>query len=259
MIRFASLGSGSKGNALLVQSGATRILVDCGFGIRALSERLARLGAVVDQLDAVIVTHEHSDHCAGLLALQRRTRCPVYLSAGTRSVLAARHPFPGPLHIVCADTPVAIGDLSVTPYAVPHDAVEPLQYVISDGAVRLGVLTDAGSVTANISDALANCEGLMLEFNHDRHMLASGPYPAFLKRRIGGPEGHLDNETAAGLLQQLKHDRLQHVLAAHLSEQNNTPEHVTEHLCATLDVAPEDVCVARQSQGFGWLTIGGRL
>jgi len=258
VIRFASLGSGSKGNALLVQSGKTRVLIDCGFGVRALSERLARLGTVLDQLDAVLVTHEHSDHSSGLAALQKRTGCPVYLSAGTYSVLTRRQTFSHDVLEVTAGVEQTIGDLTVMPYAVPHDAEEPLQYVLGDGVVRLGMLTDAGSVTDAMCRALAGCEGLVLEYNHDVEMLATGSYPAFLKRRIAGPYGHLDNDMAADLLAQLKHDRLQHVLAAHLSETNNTPDHVRRLLSSTLGLSSKDVCVANQSHGHGWLTIGGR-
>lgn len=259
MIRFASLGSGSRGNALLVVSGKTRVLIDCGFGIRALAGRLARLGTVPDQLDAVIVTHEHSDHIGGVAALQRRTACPVYLSAGTHAAMRPRHPLNGPVHHVCADTSFSVGDLEIRPFSVPHDARSPLQYVIGDGAVRLGVLTDTGSVTDDMVSALSACEALVLEFNHDSEMLETGPYPVFLKRRIAGPEGHLDNATAAGLLARLNHERLQHVMAAHLSEQNNTRARVAQEVAAVLSIAPHDVCIASQSLGHDWLQIGARL
>lgn len=259
MIRFASLGSGSKGNALLVQSGKTRILLDCGFGLRALTERLARLGTVIDQLDAVFVTHEHTDHASGVVMLQRRSGCPVYLSSGTHAAMAERQPLPGPVKHVRAMETVAVGDLSICPYAVPHDAREPLQYVFDDGAVRLGVLTDAGCVTEAMVSTLAGCEGLMLEFNHDRQMLETGSYPAFLKRRIAGPEGHLDNDSAAQLLERLRHGRLQQVLAAHLSEQNNTPAHVAHHVGHVLGIAHDAVCLATQQHGHDWLSVGGRM
>jgi len=255
VIRFASLGSGSKGNALLVQSGKTRVLIDCGFGLRALSERLARFGVVVDQLDAVLVTHEHSDHIAGVVALQRRTGCPVYLSSGTHAAMLARHRLSGPVHRVEDGGRFEIGDFAVTPYAVPHDAREPLQYILGDGVSRLGVLTDAGCVTPSMSAALDGCAALVLEFNHDLEMLARGPYPAFLKRRIGSLAGHLDNAAAAALLQGLKHDGLQHVLAAHLSDTNNTPAHVRQAVSDVLGIAPDEVCLAHQQQGHDWLQI----
>lgn len=258
MLRFASLGSGSKGNALLVQSGATRVLVDCGFGWRALSARAARLGFVPAQLDAIIVTHEHSDHVAGLGVLQRRLSCPVYLTDGTRRALSARQGFDGPFVEVAAGCAFSIGDLTILPYAVPHDAREPVQYVIGNGAVRLGVLTDAGAVTEAMVETLCDCEGLVLEFNHDRQMLADGPYPAFLKQRISGGYGHLDNAASAALLGRLGHSRLQHVVAAHLSEKNNTPALVRGVLAQVLGVEEAATCLATQQEGSAWFELGGR-
>ncbi|QID19807.1 MBL fold metallo-hydrolase [Nitrogeniibacter mangrovi] len=256
-MRFVSLGSGSKGNALLVHAGTTRILIDCGFGVRALSQRLARVGCILDQLDAVFVTHEHSDHVAGLAALQRRTGCPVHLTEGTHCQLRERQRLSGPVHEVRANQAVTVGDLQVTPYGVPHDAAEPVQFVISDGACRLGVLTDAGSVTGSMVEALRECNGLVIEFNHDADLLRDGPYPAFLKRRIASDEGHLDNEAAAHLLGELKHPGLQHVLGAHLSEQNNRPELVRAGMSRALGASPQEMCVADQAEGSDWFSLTG--
>jgi phosphoribosyl 1,2-cyclic phosphodiesterase len=255
VIRFVSLGSGSKGNALLVHAGSTRILIDCGLGIRALCERLGRAGVVPEQIDAVLVTHEHSDHVAGLAALVRRTGCPVFASAGSLAQLRRRNPAIASGPPVRAGEAFAIGELTISPYAVPHDAAEPLQFVLSDGAHRLGMLTDAGHVTAAMEAALAGCDGLVLEFNHDRQMLADGPYPAFLKRRIAGELGHLDNDTAAALLGRLRHAGLQQVLGAHLSEQNNQPARVAAQIAAALDIAPAAACLASQHAGSGWLAL----
>jgi len=255
VIRFVSLGSGSKGNALLVHAGTTRILIDCGLGIRTLTQRLGRVGVIPEQLDAVLVTHEHSDHSAGLQALQRRTGCPVFATAGSLQAITARTPLPGAVNVIAAGQPFQVDDLDIHPYAVPHDALEPTQFVVGDGAFRLGVLTDAGHVTETMVAALEACDGLVLEFNHDRQMLASGPYPAFLKRRIAGEHGHLDNDTAAGLLSKLAHARLQQVLGAHLSEQNNQPSLVRGAMAAALGILPQDVRIATQREGSDWLAL----
>ncbi len=258
MIRFASLGSGSKGNSLLVQSGRTRLLIDCGFAPRELARRLARLGVVPEQLDAVLVTHEHSDHVAGLAALTRRVACPVYLTRGTHRALARRQTLDScpVVELACAES-FAVGDLSVFPFAVPHDAAEPVQYVLTDGASRLGVLTDCGRVTRDMLAALQNCEGLVIEFNHDLTMLARGPYPAFLKARIAGPRGHLDNASAAHLLASVVHSRVQHVVGAHLSEKNNSRAIVKAAMACALGAPPDDMHVATQDTGFGWRELGG--
>lgn len=258
MIRFASLGSGSKGNALLVQSGRTRLLIDCGFGPRVLTQRLARLGVVPEQLDAVLVTHEHSDHVAGLAALARRIACPVYLTRGTHQAIIRRQALaPCPVIEVRCGKSFAVGELSVFPLAVPHDAAEPVQYVLADGAVRLGVLTDCGRVTDAMATALKRCEGLVIEFNHDLEMLDRGPYPAFLKARIAGPEGHLDNASAGQLLARVAHARIQHVVGAHLSEKNNTPAIVKAAMAHALGDTPQNMHVATQDAGFHWRELGG--
>ena len=256
MIRFASLGSGSRGNALLVQSGRTRLLIDCGFGPRVLAQRLARLGVVPEQIDAVLITHEHSDHVAGVAALAKRYACPVYLSAGTRQALARRQIAVPHLEEIDPAASFTIHDVEVRPYAVPHDAAEPTQFVLASDGIRLGVLTDAGSITPAMLDALRGCNGLMLEFNHDADMLARGPYPEYLKARVGGAYGHLDNGMATDLLAQLRSDALQVVLAAHLSETNNHPDHVRAHLARVLAGAPTAWHVASQHDGSGWLTLG---
>ena len=259
MIRFASLGSGSKGNALLVQSGRTRVLIDCGFGPRVLAQRLARLGVVPEQLDAVLITHEHSDHVAGLAALARRVACPVYLTAGTRRALERRQALNCcPLIELTRGESFVVGDFAVFALAVPHDAAEPVQYILTDGAVRLGVLTDCGRVTHEMRNALQYCDGLVIEFNHDLRMLECGPYPAFLKARIAGPEGHLDNASAGHLLASVAHSGIQHVVGAHLSEKNNAPAIVRTVMAHALGAAPEQMQIASQDDGFDWRTLGGR-
>jgi len=194
-MRFASLGSGSEGNGLVVESGTTRILVDCGFGVRETAARLARLGLAPGDVSAVFVTHEHSDHVGGVAAFAARHDIPVWLTFGTFDVVGERL---GDVPRVCAfdaHDVVAIGELEVRPFPVPHDARDPVQYVLSDGASRLGVLTDLGVVTAHVEASLTGCDALVLECNHDEAMLAGGRYPYPLKQRIAGRR-HLAGEAA---------------------------------------------------------------
>ena len=192
-MRFASLGSGSQGNALLIESGRTRVLLDCGFGLIELTSRLSRLGLEASGLDAIIVTHEHSDHGGGVAKLASRFDIPVYLTRGTLSALGAEgRAIPGRI-LIDPYTTFVIDGIEVRPFPVPHDAREPVQFVLSDGAVRLGVLTDTGQPTPHIAQALSGVHALVLECNHDLDMLMNGPYPAQLKARIAGRLGHLAN------------------------------------------------------------------
>jgi phosphoribosyl 1,2-cyclic phosphodiesterase len=257
VIRFKSLGSGSSGNATVIQarcgSQLVHLLVDCGLGIRELDKRLGAAGMMADQIDAIFITHEHGDHigCARQLAV--RERIPVYMSAGTYAAVGepALH---GLLRLAADGEAIEIGSLQVRPFTVPHDAREPLQLTCTDGDARLGVLTDLGHTTAHVVQQLTGCGTLLLECNHDEAMLAAGAYPAFLKKRVGGAWGHLANSAAAALAQLLLAGGLRQVLAAHLSEQNNKPELVRQALAAALACGPEDIHVADGPSGSGWMT-----
>nr|WP_222858932.1 MBL fold metallo-hydrolase [Paraburkholderia phenoliruptrix] len=257
-VRFASLGSGSEGNALLVeaQSGATttRVLLDCGFSAKEVERRLNRLGSSAEALDAILITHEHSDHIGSALTLARKWSIPLFMSWGTARAVGADEADVD-LHVLWGDEAVAIGDLSVLPYTVPHDAREPLQYVFSNGVSRLGVLTDVGTSTPHISAVLSGCDALVLECNHDVGMLAGSRYPQSLKARIGGNHGHLNNDAAAEILASLDRSRLRHVVAAHLSQQNNLPELAQAAMAGVLGAAPTEVVVASQAEGFAWLSL----
>jgi phosphoribosyl 1,2-cyclic phosphodiesterase len=257
VIRFKSLGSGSSGNATVVQARRgtelTHLLVDCGLGIRELDKRLGTAGMMADQIDAIFITHEHGDHlgCARQLAL--RERIPVYMSQGTYAAIG-QPDFEGLLRLACDGAEFEVGQLQVRPFTVPHDAREPLQLTCTDGAARLGVVTDLGHVSAHVLQELAGCATLLLECNHDEAMLRASSYPPFLKRRVGGAYGHLANSAAAALARSLlAGGGLRQVLAAHLSEQNNKPELVREALHAALDTAVE-IHVADGPSGCGWLS-----
>jgi phosphoribosyl 1,2-cyclic phosphodiesterase len=251
-LRFSSLGSGSEGNALLVQVSGSMLMMDCGFGLAETEMRLERAGARPADLDAILVTHEHSDHIGGVARFARKHGTPVWLTHGTAKVLTDGSLPHALRHYVDPHERFAVGDIEVTPFFVPHDAYEPVQYVFSDGASRLGVLTDTGSITTHIRESLSGCDALVLECNHDLDMLMNGAYPISLKRRVAGKFGHLDNLTAASLLSAIDCSRLKHILAAHLSKQNNLPELAKSALAAALSCETDWIGIANQVDGFSW-------
>lgn len=264
-LRFAALGSGSEGNALVVElvEGATvtTVMLDCGLPLRECERRLERLGIAAASLAAIVVTHEHGDHVGGVERLARKHAIPVWMTHGT--FVASRIGGVGmikaeldiEINLLDTHTPFVIGGLEMHPFPVPHDAREPAQFVFSDGARRLGVLTDLGASTPHVEAMLAGCDALVLECNHDADMLSQGAYPASLKARVGGRYGHLDNQQARDLLSRLRHRGLQHVLAAHLSQQNNTPELARTALSGALECDPEWIGIADQQTGFDWREI----
>lgn len=258
------MGSGSEGNALLVGSarkgacsGARQryVLLDCGFGLKDSVARMARLGVTPEQLDGIVVTHEHGDHVGGVARLACKYKLPVWLTHGTLRSRPGVFEGVELLHEIDSDQMFSIGDLCIQPYPVPHDALEPVQYVFSDGARRLGVLTDAGRSTPHIEAMLSGCDALVLECNHDAAMLMSGDYPYSLKQRVGGRLGHLNNSDAAGILAKLDTSRLQHLIAAHLSAKNNSAELAVKALSDVMNCEPGWVGVATQQEGLAWREI----
>jgi phosphoribosyl 1,2-cyclic phosphodiesterase len=251
-MRFASLGSGSEGNALLVESGPTRILIDCGFALSDAIERLERLGVNPETVSAIVVTHEHSDHIGGVAAFALRFETPVWLTFGTLAAVAERFAELPCVKGFDSHDCFAIDGIEIRPFPVPHDAREPVQFVCSDGCWRLGVLTDLGISTSHVEASLSGCHALVLECNHDLDLLVNGDYPESIKRRIASKFGHLDNNTAAGLLSRIDASRLKHLIAAHLSRQNNRPELARAALAGAIHCEPEWIGVADQQQGFDW-------
>ncbi len=253
-MRFASLASGSRGNCLVAEAGVTRVLVDCGLSPRETERRLARLGLAPAKLSAILVTHEHDDHVGHAYPFAARHALPVYLTHGTRRAQedAGAAADGVELRLIEGRAPFAVGDVRVEPFTVPHDAREPVQFVLGDGARRLGVLTDLGTSTAHVETVLSGCDALVLETNHDLDLLWGGDYPKWLKERIGGPFGHLDNAAAGRLLAALERSRLKHVVAAHLSQQNNTAALARAALAQALGCEADWVGVATQDEGFGW-------
>jgi phosphoribosyl 1,2-cyclic phosphodiesterase len=258
MLRFRSLGSGSTGNAALVEvtSGGrtSRLLIDCGFGLKQLDLRLAKAGLAAGDIDAIFVTHEHGDHIGCAHSLSRRNRIPVWMSEGTWLATGGRD-FEGRLNLARDDSEFAVGDIAVQPFTVPHDAREPLQLRCSDGARTLGVLTDLGHATAHVLSRLSGVHALLLEFNHDSELLANSAYPAFLKLRVGGRHGHLSNTAAADIARAVRHEGLRHVVAAHLSEQNNRPEIVRRLMADALGGHEAEMLTASASEGSPWLDV----
>ena len=253
-LRFASIGSGSKGNCLVAEVGSTRVLLDCGLTPRETEKRLARIGLAPADISGILITHEHDDHAGQVYPFAALHRVPVWLTYGTQVALSESGKVPGDVETrtIHGREAFAIGEVQVQPYTVPHDAREPVQFVLSDGASRLGVLTDIGASTAHVEATLSGCDALVLECNHDLDMLWGGDYPKWLKERIAGPFGHLSNISSEKLLAALERSRLKHVIAAHLSHQNNTPALAREALARAMGCAADWIGLATQEEGFAW-------
>jgi len=254
-MRFASLGSGSKGNGLLVSVGETYVLLDCGFGLKDSIARMARLGVTPEQLSGILVTHEHGDHIGGVARLSRKFNLPVWLTHGTLRAQPKAFADIAQLNEIDTHQPFTIQDIEILPYPVPHDAAEPVQFVFSDGARKLGVLTDVGCSTPHILAMLSGCHALVLECNHDADMLRDGEYHYRLKQRVAGRFGHLSNDESAAILAGLDVSCLQHLVAAHISGQNNTAALAVHALSGALNCEESWVGVADQQEGFAWREI----
>lgn len=251
-MKFASLGSGSKGNGTLVSLNGTLVLIDCGFTLKETVKRLAGLGVEPSSIDAVLVTHEHSDHIAGVGPFARKFNTPVYMTEGTwRARDIGKIPVLNLIHHYQAFT---IKGVEIDPVAVPHDSAEPAQFVVRGGGYKLGVLTDLGSSTPHVEANFLRCDALVLEANHDPAMLASGPYPPSLKERVASSWGHLSNQQAAMLLERIMCSKLKQLVIAHISEQNNSLE-LTRAQFESINL-PESVVYATQNHGFDWISLG---
>lgn len=263
-----SLGSGSRGNALVVGSGDRVVLVDCGFGPRALAMRLKRVGLVPEQIEALIITHEHQDHADGAAKAQHKWRWPVYASAGTHAALRdipTKH-----RHVLSADASVTVGAFTLEATPVPHDAREPMAVALTATAsgARVGIAHDLGAVPVALERLFARCDVLCLEANHDAEMLRNGPYPRALQERIRGGRGHIDNAAAGALAARLAHPGLRALALLHLSETNNTPDLAARSVNAALAAhrvrldahpaagrVPELLCTLGASAGPPQLTL----
>ena len=259
-MRFASLGRGSDGNGLIVHAGRTHLMLDCGFGLADTTLRLGRLALMPDDINGIVVTHEHDDHVGGVARFARKHDIPVYLTHGTLIASGVARFKDVEVNIIDSHGALPVGDIQLQPFPVPHDAREPAQFVFSDGDKSLGVLTDTGVSTAHIETTLSTVDALVLECNHELDLLMNSAYPFSLKQRIAGRLGHLDNNTASNLLGALvktpgTQARLQHVIAAHLSKQNNTPALARRALSSALGCDDTWIGVATQDDGFDWREI----
>lgn len=251
-MRFASLGSGSKGNGTVVDDGSTCVLIDLGFTIKETVRRLDRLQLTPQDLDAILVTHEHADHIHGVAGFARKFETPVYLTHGTYQPAMGQLPS---LNRISCHKPFQVGTFTVSPVAVPHDAKEPCQYVLTSSDLTVGVLTDLGHITPHVRSSYRECDALLLECNHDVLMLQEGPYPFPLKQRVGGDYGHLNNVQAAELLDAINLDRLKHLVISHISEQNNQPALAEQAVRPQLAAWRGNLVVANQQDGFHWISL----
>ena len=230
------------------------MLIDCGLNLTDAERRLARFGLVPSDIAGVLVTHEHGDHAHGVFDFAAAHNITVYLTYGTMLAMKAEGKVIEGVRMVFINGKQSevVDGMLVTPFTVPHDAREPVQYVVSDGDRKLGVLTDIGASTAHVEQTLSGLDALVLECNYDREMLWNGGYPRWLKQRIAGPFGHLDNEDSGRLLAALDCSRLKHIIGAHLSQQNNRPELARAVLARALNCGESWIGLATQDDGFGW-------
>ncbi len=261
MLRFKSLGSGSAGNATLIEAThgehTSRVMIDCGLSMTELRSQLIPMGLDLEDIHALFVTHEHSDHVGQAKQFGLKTGRPIFASQGTQLAIQVHGWGLREEQIQSASDSevIQIGALSLCPFTVPHDAREPLQLSLSDGQTKLGLVTDLGHVSSHVVNALQNCHALILECNHDEHMLRLSKYPSFLKARISGPLGHLSNKDSAKLLKAVLSENLKTVVAAHLSEKNNTPELATNALLEVIDAKGPQLIVAHPDTGTDWILV----
>src|SRR5579863_1342998 len=222
-LRICVLGSGSKGNSTWIATERTCLLVDAGFSMRETCARLAAIGERPEQAQAILVSHEHADHISGLRKLARELRLPVYISAETREAIHWGKKITA-FEMFSAGQRFVIGDIEVTPFSIPHDAVDPVAFTFEAEGVKVGVVTDLGYIPELVKQHVRGCQCLVWESNHDLEMLKVGPYPWFVKQRVMGRHGHLSNLTTAEFLTREYDGAAQVLVLAHLSETNNHPE-----------------------------------
>jgi phosphoribosyl 1,2-cyclic phosphodiesterase len=247
-VAVCMLASGSKGNCIHISAGRKSLLVDAGLSAREIERRMRHRALVPEHLQAIIVSHEHSDHIRGVGVLARRYGLPVYMSRATASITRSSL---GKISQSCRfepGTPFHIAPFSIHPFNVSHDAVDPVGFTISMNGSRIGIATDLGIVTGLVEEHLKGCHFLVIEANHDLDMLNEGPYPWPLKQRIRSRHGHLSNEAAGGLLRAVADIHLKHVVLGHMSETNNTSRQALKIVREAIDSPDIDIMVARQDR-----------
>ena len=253
-MRFCVLGGGSKGNATYIEAGGTRLLIDAGFSGREIESRLDALGVDPARLDAIVLSHEHGDHIRGAGVLSRRYRLPLCANRATFQAAGKGLGDPAAVQEFTTGTTFCCGEIKLHPFAVSHDAAEPVGFLVVAGGLLLGHCTDLGMVSRLARHRLSGCHALVLECNHDPEMLSAGPYTPALKQRVRSRHGHLANHEAADFLTELLHPGLTRVVLSHLSETNNTPALAEQTVRAALTAAstahpPPELTIACQQRG----------
>ena len=251
-MKFASLGSGSKGNATIIDTENGCLMIDCGFSIKETTRRLERVGKSPQDISAILVTHEHSDHWKGVLPFSSKFSIDVYATAGCYRAVNVSPTTSKLLKVICSHSGFMINNVHVLPIPVPHDANEPVQYIFSYDQYRLGILTDVGNITPYIIEQYNNCTGLLVEANHDVELLQAGAYPKFLKDRVAGQWGHLNNHQTASLLGAINQQSIQKLVIGHISESNNNSSMVKQVIEEVFTDA-EKIIYANQNEGFDWM------
>lgn len=227
-MRLQVLASGSKGNSVLVCTERTRVLFDAGLSAKEILRRLEQTGVSANRLSGLVLSHEHQDHVRGAGTLSRRFDLPVYLSRGTLEQLPQQVGQLPERQLFQTGAHFTIGDLSIEPFSISHDAAEPAGFLITHNGCRLGICTDCGTATQLVRARLKDCNALVIEANHDTRMLLTGPYPPELKQRIRSRHGHLSNDETFHLIEELLHEQLRAIVFAHLSETNNHPDIIAQ-------------------------------
>jgi len=256
-MRFCSLGSGSSGNSFVVQDNLTTLLIDCGFGLNETVSRLERYGLNPDQLNAIILTHEHEDHIKGAFSFSNKYKIPIYLSYGTLKMCKKRinDNYNINFNIIKDAKPFMINDIEITPIPVPHDAREPFQYKFESNLKSLAIITDLGFITNHIIKTVKEIKALVIEFNHDKNMLIDSDYPQSLKDRVSGMYGHLENMESIKLIKSINYRDVKWIAAAHLSEKNNDENLVKRLISDATQKDNESIKVIDQMNGLDWLSI----
>lgn len=246
MLQFSLLGSGSSGNAILLRSRGTKILIDNGLSFKQLSLRLDAVGESVEGLAAILVTHEHGDHVQGLGVLTRRMAVPIYMTQGTYQHLPATLRLKGDIQIFEAGDELRVGDMEIRTFSVSHDAADPVGFTVRAEGAQFGLATDLGHASNLVRNRLAGSHALVIESNYCPDMLRNGHYPPQIQQRIRGRQGHLSNEDMCSLLHSLLHDSLQLVILVHISEKNNSPELVERRVRGVLKAHRAEMFLATQ-------------
>jgi phosphoribosyl 1,2-cyclic phosphodiesterase len=242
------LASGSKGNSVHLECGGISLLIDAGLSCKQLEQRMANQALDPSRLAGILITHEHTDHIAAVSVLSRRYQVPVYVANRLWNALFAHNPNWYEVIGFEPGSTFSIGPISIAPFRTSHDAIDPVSFTFSHDHVKFGMVTDCGVATENVKQALVNCDGLLIESNHDEQLLKNGPYSYSLKSRISSNRGHLSNIQASNLLKRLISPRLKAVMLGHLSEENNTPELALRASKQMLRYATDEISLAVANQ-----------